>query len=304
MKRVLTKLLAGLLPAVCMLAAPGAWASGPVKVLTNLVVSSDALPNLPGWSLGGKRLSVQPTTPPVSGDAPYALEGQYPAVGASGMGGAWANFSVASQKLESIYIDFWAKMPNGIGGLKFCKVFGDVNDPAGYANATFGPMWGTGRDQGSFLGVAFGDGSTTINDDENGIRFTGGSALIGRSYGTAIVLTPQMTNWWSSNWGTTWHHFRIYIKFNDGTTSADEVPDGALYEEIDGKVYIDATGLYNRNPQNGPINRIGFFGWAQSDAQPFDVWYDNIVISTGGWATGLQATPVQRPAPMTSVTVQ
>ena len=250
------------------------------------------IPNLPGWSIGGKILTAQPTAPPpVSGDAPYALEAQYPAVGASGMGGPWANFSVAALNTESVYLDFWAKMPNGIGGLKFCKIFGAQNDPVGYANTTFGPMWGSGSDLGSFLGAAFGDGSTTVNDDTNGIRFTGVSGLLGRSYGTATVLTPQLTNWWSTNWGTAWHHFRIHIKFNDGTTTANEVPNGAIYEEIDGKVYIDATGIYNRNPQNGPISFIGFFGWAQSDPQPFDVWLDNIVISTGGFASGPELSP-------------
>lgn len=270
-----------------------AVASGPVTVLTNLAVTSNAMPNLPGWSIGGAILSVQPTTPPpVTGDAPYALEAQYPAVGAGGMGGPWANFTVPPNT-ESIYLDFWAKMPNGIGGLKWCKIFGKVNDPVGYANTTLGPMWGPNTTTvGEFMGVAFGDGSTTTNDQANGIRFTGNSNILGRSYGIATVLTPQMSYWPGSNWGTSWHHFRIHIKFNDGTSAANEVPDGVVYEEIDGKVYVDATGVYNRYYGNGPINYVGFFGWAQSDPQPFDVWLDNIVISTGGFVSDPEPSAV------------
>jgi hypothetical protein len=83
--------------------------------------------------------------------------------------------------------------------------------------------------------------------------------------GTAVVKTPQMSDLRSADWGTGWHHFRIHIKFNSGTTSQNEVPNGEFYLEIDGKVYADATGIHNRNPANGPINYIEFFGWAHLD---------------------------------------
>ena len=313
MKRVLTKLLASLLPAACLVASPYALASGPVTVLTNLTVTSDAIPNLPGWSIGGKTLSVQPTTPPVSGDAPYALEAQYPAVGASGEGGPWANFSVASLNTESIYIDFWAKMPDAKEGFKFCKIFGVTSGTSprgtsyqGYANTTIGTDF-TGVVQGGFEMIGYGDGTSLDNDTQNIIRLTGQASNIGISaqqsnpLDDGIVLTPQMSYFTGADWGTGWHHFRMHVKFN---TNTQGVPNGAIYLQIDNKVYVDATHLANRNPANGPISYIGFFGWAQTDPQPFDIWYDNIVISTGGWATGLQSTPVQRPAQMTSVAVQ
>ncbi len=89
----------------------------------------------------------------------------------------------------------------------------------------------------------------------------------------------------SADWGTGWHHFRIHIKFNSGTTTLNEVPDGEIYIEIDGKIYVNATGLFNRNPANGPIDHIEFFGWAQNETQPFQVWYDDIRISTGGFTS-------------------
>ena len=76
------------------------------------------------------------------------------------------------------------------------------------------------------------------------------------------------------------------------------MPDGEYYLEVDGKVYVNATGLYNRNPANGPIKRIAFFGWAQTETQPFQLWYDDIRISTGGFAS--QPSPM----PPTSVEVK
>jgi hypothetical protein len=36
-------------------------------------------------------------------------------------------------------------------------------------------------------------------------------------------------------------------------SAADEVADGAYYVEIDGQVYVDATGLFNRHWSNGPM---------------------------------------------------
>ena len=258
-----------------------------VTVLTDLVVSSNTIPNLPGWSIGGKILSAQATAPPpVSGDAPYALVATYPSSGPTGMGGPWANFSVAALNTESIYIDFWAKMPDAKEGFKFCKIFGQKNSPVGYADATFQTDY-TDVAQGGFVMVGFGDGTNTINDGENIISLDDGPNMnIGRATGTATVLTPQMSYFMPSDWGTSWHHFRIHVRFNSGTSSANEISNGEIYFEIDGKVYVKATGLYNRNPQNGPIDYIGLFGWAQNDPQPFDIWYDNVVISTGGFASG------------------
>lgn len=295
MNRLIARLMGGLMGAACFVASPYALANGPVTVLTNLVVTSNSIPSLPGWSIGGQILSVQPTTPPpVSGDAPYALEAQYPSSGPTGMGGPWANFDVSSLNTEDLYIDFWAKMPGATGGFKFCKVFGTKNNPVGYADATFQTDY-TGVDQGGIIMLGFGDGTNTINDGENIISLNDGPNMnVGASAATAVVLTPQMSDFKSSDWGTAWHHFRIHIKFNSGTTTANEVADGQMYLEIDGKVYVNATGLLNRNPQNGPIGYVGFFGWAQDDPQPFDIWYDNIVISTGGFASDPQ--PSQMPA--------
>jgi len=240
----------------------------------------------PGWTfstLRGGSLGLKTTaSPTLTGANVEALEGSYPVAGAGGQF-ILANYSVASLQTEDIYIEFWAEMPGAKEGCKFVKVFGEQSLATGVADANVATNY-TGGDYGSIYQVGFGDGSGLLNNLQNAINLDGSDPqLIGRSYGTATVLTPQMGAFTSADWGTAWHHFRIHIKFNSGTTGQNEVPNGEFYLEIDGKVYVDATGLYNRNPVNGPISFIEFFGWAQKDPQAFELLYDDIRISTGGF---------------------
>lgn len=241
-----------------------------------------------GWNIGaqnGGSISVQATTAPPNSTAATvdALEGSYPKPPPSGGSYIWATYKLAALNTEDVYIEFWAKMPLAKEGCKFIKVFGQSLTQGNYADTTIATDY-TGADYGAIRQISFGDGETLTNDSQSVINLNGTYPMwIGRSYGTAKVLTPQMSNFSSADWGTGWHHFRIHIKFNSGTTSQNEVPNGEYYLEIDGKVYADATGLYNRNPANGPIDRIGFFGWAQSDTSAFQLWYDDIRISTGGF---------------------
>lgn len=192
-------------------------------------------------------------------------------------------------KTRELYVEFAAKMPGVKHGLKFLKVFGGRN-ANGYANATFQPDY-TGSDNGGFLFVGFGDGAVTENDFGSVINLDGSAPhLIGRSYGLATVSTPQKAFWPSTNWGTSWHRFRIKVKFNSGTSVLNEVNDGEFYLEIDGKVYVDAKGLFNRHPLNLPIESVTIFDWSQSGTQPFEVWYDNISVSTGGFMRSNQGS--------------
>ena len=265
-----------------------------------LVSLPSTLINTPGWVIGaqnGGAVGVQATTGP-NGSTVDALEGEYPVAG-SGGSYIWANYSIANLNTEDVYIEFWAKMPSQYkGGLKFLKVFGQYSPSTGYANTTIGAEY-MASPYGAITQVGFGDGTNLSNDSQNVINLDGAyPQWIGRSYGTAVVQTPQMSAFPAADWGTGWHHFRVHIKFNSGTTSQNEVPNGEYYLEIDGKVYVDATGLYNRNPANGPIEQIGFFGWAQEDPEPFQVWYYDIRISTGGFMN----TPL--PDPPSNVAVQ
>jgi hypothetical protein len=240
------------------------------------------LSGLSGWQFGaqgGGALSVVLDPLATLRGSAGSLRGTYPT--ATGGTYAWGVYNVASLNTREIYIDFWAKMPAAKQGLKFIKIFG--GDARGYANTTFALDY-AGSDKGAMAQVSFGDGSSGSNDTANVINFDGSNPeWIGRSFGRATVRTPQNTRWASSNWGTGWHHFKLYCKFNSGTTAQDEVADGAYYVEIDGKVYVDAKGIFNRHYSNEPIDRIELFGWAQSGSQPFELWYDDVRITTGGF---------------------
>jgi hypothetical protein len=240
-----------------------------------------------GWTystLRGGSIGLQTTASPTSaGVNAVALTGSYPLPGAGGQY-ILVNYNISSLQTEDIYIEFWAKMPGAKGGCKFVKIFGDHPVTTNsYADTTIAANY-AGGDFGSIYQISFGDGTTLPNDSQHALWLDGSHPqAIGRSYGTATVLTPQKTAFSSTDWGTAWHHFRIHVRFNSGTTSQNEVANGEYYLEIDGNVYVDATGLYNRNPANGPIHTVEFFGWAQSDPQAFQLWYDDIRISTGGF---------------------
>ncbi|MHB1541014.1 MAG: hypothetical protein ACYCV6_09500 [Steroidobacteraceae bacterium] len=267
------------------------------KTLVSL--PSTLLNNTPGWSIGaqnGGAVGVQATTGP-TGSTVDALVGDYPLPG-TGADYIWANYSVASLNTEDVYIEFWARMPAAKEGCKFVKIFGQNLVQGSYANTTIATNY-TGVDYGALWQVAFGDGTSVANDDQNVINLNGTNPQwIGRSYGTAVVQTPQDSLFSSADWGAGWHHFLIHVKFNSGTTAQNEVPNGEYFLEVDGKVYVDATGLYNRNPADGPIDHIGFFGWAQGDPSAFQLDYYDIRISTGGFMD----TPL--PDPPSNVAVQ
>ena len=301
----LASLLAASSPVLATSATPAAAAAdGTPATLTELMFNSTTL-NAPGWSFGAKNggsISVQATSSPDSSAGNvYALQGSYPVP--TGGNYIWAGYNVLALNTEDIYIEFWAKMPDVKYGLKFLKIFGQRLTPTNYADTTIAANY-AGGDNGSIYQVSFGDGSESSNDSTAVIWLDGShQSSIGRSFGTALVQTPQMSDFASSDWGTGWHHFRVHIEFNSGTSLQNEVPDGEVYLEIDGKVYVNATGLYNRNPTNGPIQSIGFFGWSQAGTQPFQVWYDDIRISTGGFTTG-SFTSLPSPMPPTNVGVK
>lgn len=320
MKLLRGELIAGMSLASLMVISPLTRAAtisagdidGSPKLLTELDFSSTAAPastsplalsaisaavspelSAPGWNFwakGGGSIGVQATASPDGNGTVYALEGSYPAPGSGGGNYMGASYNVSALNTEDIYIEFWAKMPGVKEGCKFLKIFGARSSATGYANATIYTDY-TGAEYGAIRQIGFGDGKTIVNDSQNVINLSGTGTYIGRSVGTAKISTPQKSVFSAADWGNGWHHFRVHVKFNSGTNSQNEVPDGEYYLEIDGKVYVDATGIYNRNPANGPIASVEFFGWAQTESQPFQVWYDGIRISTGGF----MSTPLPDP---------
>ncbi len=260
--------------------------------MTFLQFEVPQLSGLSGWQFGGQSGGsvdvVTDLAATLRGSA-GSLRGRYPT--ATGGTYAWGSYNISAAKTRDVYIEFWAKMPGAKQGLKFLKIFG--GNSSGYANTTFALDY-AGGDKGAMTQVSFGDGKSASNDTANVINFDGSNPdWVGRSYGTAKVSTPQKSRWASSNWGTGWHRFRIHCKFNSGTTAQNEVADGEYYVEIDNKVYVDAKGLFNRHYSNDPIDRIELFGWAQSGSQPFEIWYDDVRITTGGFQS---SGPTPNPA--------
>ena len=201
---------------------------------------------------------------------------------------SWLNYD-AQANTKQLFISFKVKIPGNKGGLKFLKVFGQHGTADAYSNTTFGLDY-TGIDDGvgSLYAIAFGDGTDAQNDSQNVILLGGDyPSWIGRSYGSATVKTPMKKSFRAADWGTDWHTFKIMVKFNDGTTSSNEIANGAYYLEIDGNVYADAKGLFNRSYASGGISHIEFGGWAQGRNNipnpAFDIYYDDIVVSSGGF---------------------
>jgi hypothetical protein len=261
--------------------ANGGGGSG-VTILSFQKFDSPTLPS--DWSIGaqsGGAVSISTDTTVNYGQSVGSIRGSFPASQPGGVF-VWAVYDMSAHKSRDVGIRLRAKMPGSKQGLKFVKVFGG-NAGGAYANTTFGLDY-TGIDPGCMYAVSFGDGSVTSNDTQNVILFDGTNPTwIGRSYGTAMVQTPQGHLWASSSWGTGWHLFELYVRFNSGDSPQTEVADGAYIVKIDGVTYVCATGIFNRHYSDPPIDNIQLFGWEQNSSQPFEVWYDNVEIAIGGF---------------------
>lgn len=213
-----------------------------------------------------------------------AIRFNYPITdaGYSGLG-----VQVDPLNIKEVFVTFRAKMPNAKNGIKFFKVFGK-NATGGsntVANCTFTLDYtGVPDGKGTFTYIGFGDGTTNSNDTQNGVFYDGGApTVIGRSYGVTAQVYTIGRNFTPTDWGTGWHNFRFHVKFNDGTSAQNEVANGSFYSEVDGVVYANATGLFNRHWSNGDIDRVEFAGWTQGNGPAFDLHYDDIKVSLGGW---------------------
>lgn len=206
-----------------------------------------------------------------------AVKAMYPI---SGAGSTFVDFdfNMSALGIYDVYIEFKVKMGTVAGALKLLKVF-SVNGGSDYANFTMQPDWNSA---GFMKQIAFGDGTGTENDSGNVVRFDGTNpSWAGRSYpSTALISAPQAAGW---NITAGYQTVKVHLKFNSGTTALNEVADGEIYVEVDGDVYMNATGLFNRHYSNGQIDRIGFFGYSQNNAAALDTYLTDIVISTGGF---------------------
>lgn len=256
------------------------------------------LPSSGGWYFGAQDGgTIQVVKDGSHDNSGGSLKATYPKpVGAMYV---WAGCTISQLNTRDIYVQFWAKMPASKQGLKFFKVFGQsgVNS---YANTTLA-MVSDSTMRGSLSQVSFGDGTVAQNDTQNTINLDGTyPAWVGRAYGASnfSVSVPQKKAWLGTSlWKDTWHFFRVHIKFNSGETKATEVNDGEYFLEIDGTVYADAKGLFNRHYSNLPIRDVAFFDWSQGGDSAFEVWFDDIVISTGGFYDTTKSSVSPPPAP-------
>lgn len=257
--------------------------SGDAELIGRLTIVGTTVPTDEGEGLFGFGVVPGTSTISVVEDAEgKALRAHYNADqtgGNSVYGGT--NLDPAGDR--EVWVRYYARMPNAKHGLKNIKLFG-IRDGDNYANVTFGLDY-TGVDNGCMYQVSFGDGTTISNDTANVIELSGANpAAIGRSYGTAVVLTPQGALWPSSNWGTTKHLFELMFRHNTGTTALDEVANGACIVKIDGVTYVDATGLFTRHYSNGYFASVSMFGVTQGNtsALDFDI-FDGATTARGGF---------------------
>lgn len=188
----------------------------------------------------------------------------------------WLNFKIAPLNLYEFYLTFRARFTDP-HSVKFCKVHGKEVG-ANYSNTTYQVTTA-----GVMQQILFGDGEDVSNDAERTIYLSGANPTqIGRSYGTATVLTPQGASFTGFQ-DEDWHDIKIHHKFNSGTTEENQIADGEVYLEIDGLVYVNATGLFNRHYASAPIDYIAFGDWAQDSDYAFEIDYDTIKISIGNF---------------------
>jgi len=248
------------------------------------------------WSLHGMVPTTLPAYPDVTwghwdnGGATFqqigdAVRGVYPSTIGSSANGGWV-INLESQNIFEVYVQMDVRYPLPLPakqGLKFLKFFGaDGNGTTTLdsANFTFNPQYDS---NGVWDWLAFGDGSTTGNDTSNVIFFTNiNQTWVGRSFGlpSLNISRPMNSNF---TFDDNWHTIKCIARYNSGTSSANEVADGRFYVEIDGNVYVDVTGFFNRHPQKPRhFKTIELFGWTQN-TQAFTIDYRNVKISTGGF---------------------
>lgn len=176
----------------------------------------------------------------------------------------WFSKSVANRNLSEIYVRFYFKVDNPSGGAKFLKLFGVQNSPSGYANTTFMINYYSG----TLYEISYGAGGIE-NDTQTVIRYNG--------YKTdPNVNIVHASNAFDPRDGQ-WHCFEAHMKYNDNGQR-----NGVYQIWIDGQLRIHATNVVNRNDSNSRFfSTVDLANYCHSNfTTPWNLWYDNVVIST------------------------
>lgn len=205
------------------------------------------------------------------------LQMDYPDTSDDGYINAGLTFFPDGLNLQEVYIQFDVILPDSSpqGGCKFCKIAGINNSPSGYSNTTYQL-----EENKLFDHISFGDGTTVGNDVAQVINYDGAHPeYAGRNDGLADIYVAGS----SFTFDTSMHRVRIKHRYNSGTTLETETNDGEYYVEVDGVVYLHATGIYNRHYTNSLyIEQIMFGGVVQNDP-PLRILWDSVKISTDGF---------------------
>jgi len=198
-------------------------------------------------------------------------------------GGGTTEFDFAPLAQTHVYVQFDARQPSASkGGCKFLKFFSGKTG-SNYSSFTL-TMDYSSNPFGALTAIYFGDGTDEGNDGQNAASLTAGASFLGSRNAGAVISNPQgSAGWPQSNWGTSWHNFKIHVKYNSGTSALNEVADGEFYVEIDGLIYLHVTNIFNRHYSNQPFDRIEFGGYKPVLPFAFELDYDNIKISRDGF---------------------
>lgn len=179
--------------------------------------------------------------------------------------------------LRDYYLEFEIKYPSNVWGSKFCKFHGAAGGNGQGANCTFGQ-----NDVGDITYIGYGDG-VELGQDVNQSIDLNGTLNMGRNASIADFLVSPIGRYAASNFsGNVWRKVRVHAKFNTGTTSENEIPDGVFYLEIGGVVYCHVEGIFNRHYLNPPVAEINIGGWT-AGGSAFTYHVRNVKISTGGF---------------------
>lgn len=180
---------------------------------------------------------------------------------------------------------------NGTGGCKFVKFFGQrIGD--NYANCTFQQIY----ESGSMNGPMSGNGTGISGDAEQYWWYWSPTTNNGTvlKYSSAYQIPDDK-----------WHTFQVYAKMNN-----DGKADGEYRIWIDGKEWYHVTGVTMRNSGNiRNFERIGFGEYGRGMTAPFQMWYDDIVISDqyipdGPVAPGTSAPASGKPKAPSSLSIR
>lgn len=182
-----------------------------------------------------------------------------------GTGPYYFSKNILSHKLSEIYVRFYFKVDYPSGGSKFLKLFGESDAPVGYANTTFALNYSSN----TLNELSYGDGSGTSNDTQTIIRYSG------KAFDSNVNVV-KFSNSFDPRDGK-WHCFEAHMKYNTNGKR-----DGVYRVWIDGNLRIHATNVKNRNDKNSMFFRSVDLANYCSDKfeNAWNLWYDNVVIST------------------------